>query len=109
MVLSQDRVQQRLLEVHKELPQDRVQQWFVALNIVITAVFSQDSAHERFVEQNTMITKALSQDRVQHLVEQWVQQLVVELIIKALSQDRVQQLFVVFTFAKLFTACTLLL
>ena len=32
----------------------------VALNIVITAVFSQDSAHQRFAEQNTMITKALS-------------------------------------------------
>ena len=83
MVLSQDRVQQRLLEVYKVLPQDRVQQRVVALNIAITAVFSQDSAHQRFVEQNIMTAKAL-------------------------SPNRVQQLVVVFTFAKLLKAlhCT---
>ena len=52
-----------------------------------------------------MITVALSQDKVQQfVVELWVQQLVVELIIKALFQDGVQQFFVVLTFAKLLKA-----
>ena len=90
MVLSQDRVQQRLLmEVFMVLSQDRAQQclfWEVLKGLLPNRV------QQYIVEQiPVLVFKALSLGRFQQrLVE-----LGLVLVLKALSQDRVQQRFVV--------------
>ena len=92
MVLSQDRVQQRLLgEVFVVLSQDTVQQ---CLFVEVIKAFFPNRVQQRLVEQIPVwVAKALSQDRVQQrLVEH------VTPVLKVSCRDRVHhRLVVLFT------------